>query len=64
MGPDDIAGLRGVGLDDGQVLDVNQVVAYFAFANRTVPGLGVTTAGDVLGLSPATSDDTDTWTHR
>jgi hypothetical protein len=43
---------------------VNQVVAYLAYANRTVLGLGVTTAGDVLGLSPATSDDTDTWTHR
>jgi uncharacterized peroxidase-related enzyme len=64
VGPDDVAALRDAGLDDGQVLEVNQVVAYFAYANRTVLGLGVTTAGDVLGLSPPTSDDTDTWTHR
>ena len=63
VGPDDIAALREAGLDDGQVLEVNQVVAYFAYANRTVLGLGVTTDGDVLGLSPATSDDLDTWTH-
>jgi len=42
---------------------VNHVVAYFAYANRTALGLGVTTDGDVLGLSPAISDDVDTWTR-
>lgn len=64
VGPDDIAALREAGLDDGQVLEVNQVVAYFAYANRTVLGLGVTTSGDVLGLSPSTGEDLDTWAHR
>jgi hypothetical protein len=34
------------------ILEVNQVVSYFAYVNRTVLGLGVTTAGDTLGVSP------------
>lgn len=34
-------------------LEINQVVAYFAYANRTVLGLGVNTEGEILGLSPA-----------
>jgi uncharacterized peroxidase-related enzyme len=61
---DDLAPMRAAGLDDGKILEVNQVVAYFAYANRTVQGLGVTTAGDVLGLSPADSDDAGAWGHR
>jgi uncharacterized peroxidase-related enzyme len=61
---DDLAPMRAAGLDDGRILEVNQVVAYFAYANRTVQGLGVTTAGDVLGLSPADSDDAGAWGHR
>jgi uncharacterized peroxidase-related enzyme len=55
--------MRAAGLDDGEILEVNQVVAYFAYANRTVQGLGVTTKGDVLGLSPADSDDESAWHH-
>jgi hypothetical protein len=51
-------------MDDGEILEVNQVTAYFAYANRTVLGLGVTTEGDVLGLSPNDSDDPLNWTHR
>lgn len=37
----DIEQLRRVGWDDGQILEINQVAAYFAYANRTVLGLGV-----------------------
>lgn len=55
--------LRKAGLDDGQILEVNQVVAYFAYANRTVLGLGCSTDGDELGLSP-NSDDEGDWGHR
>ncbi|WP_309571959.1 peroxidase-related enzyme [Deinococcus sp.] len=55
--------MRGAGLSDGEILEVNQVTAYFAYANRTVLGLGVTTDGDILGLSP-NSGDGDDWTHR
>ncbi len=56
-----IDALRGAGLSDGDVLEVNQVASYFAYVNRTVLGLGVTTAGDVLGLSPQIA--TDDWRH-
>ncbi len=59
---DDLARLRAAGVDDGEILEVNQVAAYFAYANRTVQGLGVTTAGDVLGLAPADTSGDD-WHH-
>ena len=52
MEESDVIELRDAGLDDGEILELNQVVAYFAYANRTVLGLGVTTAGDVLGTTP------------
>ena len=37
----DVQALRDAGLDDGEILDANQVTAYFAYANRVVDGLGV-----------------------
>lgn len=58
-----VAALRAAGLDDGEILEVNQVVAYFAYANRTVLGLGVNAEGDDIGLSP-NSDDPDAWGHQ
>ena len=59
----DIEDLRESGFDDGEILELNQVSAYFAYANRTVLGLGVITDGDVLGLSPGDSDDSSNWSH-
>lgn len=59
---DDIVEMREAGWDDGQILEINQCAAYFAYANRTVLGLGVSTDGDVLGLSP--SGEGDDWGHR
>lgn len=56
--------LRAAGLSDGQILEINQVVSYFNYANRTVLGLGVTTAGDILGLSPNDSDNESNWQHQ
>jgi len=56
--------LRGLGVDDGRILELNQVTAYFAYANRTVLGLGVDTARDILVLSPNASADPDDWSHR
>ena len=41
----DLAGMRTVGLDDRDILDVNQVTAYFAYVNRVADGLGVVTDG-------------------
>jgi uncharacterized peroxidase-related enzyme len=60
----DVAALREAGCDDGAILEINQVVAYFAYANRTVLGLGCTTEGDAIGLSPANAADPDDWGHR
>ena len=60
----DIDDLRESGFDDGEILELNQVSAYFAYANRTVLGLGVKTDGDILGLSPGDSDDSSNWSHQ
>ena len=45
----DIEALRAAGCDDGEILEVNQVCAYFNYSNRLLNGLGVTTEGDVIG---------------
>lgn len=59
----DVKKLVKAGYDDGEILEINQVVAYFNYANRTVSGLGVSLKGDVLGTSPA-SADTEDWSHH
>jgi len=59
----DIVEMRNAGLDDGEILEINQVTAYFGYANRTVLGLGVGTVGDIIGLSPGDSQDPDNWSH-
>ncbi|MEM9546299.1 MAG: peroxidase-related enzyme [Bacteroidota bacterium] len=61
---DTINELRANGLDDGEILEINQVVSYFNYVNRMVVGLGVNTDGDILGLSPGNSDDAENWTHE
>jgi uncharacterized peroxidase-related enzyme len=45
----DYDAMRAAGCDDGEILEVNQVVAYFNYSNRLLNGLGVTTEGDVIG---------------
>ncbi|HIN80018.1 MAG TPA: alkylhydroperoxidase [Planctomycetes bacterium] len=60
----EIEKLRAVGWEDGEILEINQVTAYFNYANRTVLGLGVEVTGDILGLSPGDLTDTDNWQHR
>ena len=45
----DLEALKAVGCDDGEILEVNQVCAYFNYSNRLLNGLGVTTQGDVVG---------------
>ena len=59
-----VAGLRAAGVGDGEILEINQVTAYFCYANRTVLGLGCSTDGDIIGLSPSNSQDPDDWSHR
>ncbi|MBL4785081.1 MAG: peroxidase-related enzyme [Cohaesibacteraceae bacterium] len=55
--------LRKSGWDDGEILEINQVAAYFGYANRTVLGLGSSTKGDIIGLSPNNSDNPNDWKH-
>ena len=64
MSASDIEALRQSGFDDGEILEINQVAAYFAYANRTVLGLGINTEGDEVGLSPGDSSDPDNWSHN
>jgi uncharacterized peroxidase-related enzyme len=64
MAETDIKALRMAGWDDGEILEINQVCAYFSYANRTVLGLGCSTEGDIIGLSPGNNDDPDDWGHR
>ena len=45
----DVVALRDAGADDGEILEVNQVCAYFNFSNRLLNGLGVSTQGDIIG---------------
>ena len=45
----DVAALRAAGLDDGEILEANQIIGYFNYVNRLLNGLGVTTDGDVVG---------------
>jgi len=60
---EDIENMRSAGFDDGQILEINQVTAYFAYANRMVLGLGINTEGDIIGLSPGEDSDPDNWSH-
>ena len=55
--------LRDAGYSDGEILEINQVTAYFNYANRTVFGLGCSIDGDIVGLSPNKNDDPDDWSH-
>jgi len=49
MAETDVVTLRSAGLDDGQILEANQIICYFNYVNRTLNGLGVTTDGDTIG---------------
>ena len=37
----DVVALREAGFSDRDILDVNQVAAYYAYANRVADGLGI-----------------------
>lgn len=42
---EDIEALRRAGFADADILDINQVAAYYAFVNRLADGLGVELEG-------------------
>lgn len=64
LAKNNIDDLKRMGFSDGEILEINQVVSYFNYANRTVLGLGVHSEGDILGLSPGDNDDPDNWNHQ
>jgi len=43
MCPDDVAALREVGFSDRDILDITEVIAYYAYVNRIADALGVST---------------------
>ena len=45
----DFQELKKVGLNDGEILEANQIICYFNYVNRSVNGLGVTSQGDIVG---------------
>ena len=45
----DVQELKAAGLDDGEILEANQIIGYFNYVNRLLNGLGVTTHGDTVG---------------
>ena len=49
MAESDVGAIRDAGGADEEILEVNQVCAYFNYANRLLNGLGVTLHGDTVG---------------
>lgn len=45
----DVQALKDAGVDDGEILEANQIIGYFNYVNRLLNGLGVSTDGDVVG---------------
>jgi len=43
MNNSDVEDLRNVGFSDRDILDIVEVVAYYAYANRIADGLGIET---------------------
>ena len=41
MNDDDVEALRTVGFSDRDILDIVEVVGYYAYANRIADGLGI-----------------------
>jgi len=45
----DVTKLRKAGCDDMEILEMNEVIAYFNYSNRVLNGLGVSLDGDKIG---------------
>ena len=55
----DVSALRAAGIDDGEILELNQVIGYFNYVNRLLNGLGVSTAGEKVGFYVNADDSID-----
>ncbi|MCI5096520.1 MAG: peroxidase-related enzyme [Rhodobacteraceae bacterium] len=53
----DFEALKIAGCEDGEILEVNQVCAYFNYSNRLLNGLGATTESDVIGYYTGDEED-------
>ncbi|MEP3329078.1 peroxidase-related enzyme [Sedimentitalea sp.] len=53
MEKSDVDVLRAAGVNDGEILEANQIIGYFNYVNRLLNGLGVSTDGDVVGYYKA-----------
>jgi len=60
---EDFIKLKNSGFSEGEILEINQVVSYFNYVNRSVIGLGASTKGDILGLSPNQNGAFNNWEH-
>ena len=45
----DVNALKAAGLNDGEILEANQIIGYFNYVNRLLNGLGVSNDGDTVG---------------
>ena len=59
MAEEDVEAMRHAGLDDGEILEINQVCGYFSYVNRLLNGLGVTLEGDKIGFYPGQTERED-----
>ena len=55
----DVEDAKSEGATEGEILEVNQVCAYFCYSNRTINGLGVTLTGDTVGYYKEQQNDQD-----
>ena len=53
----DVQSLKDSGVDDGEILEANQIICYFNYVNRSLNGLGVTTDGDIVGYYSSEGDE-------
>jgi uncharacterized peroxidase-related enzyme len=57
VAPEDVDALRAAGLGDLEILDLNNIVAYYNYINRVANGLGlrepISSAREALGAVPA-----------
>lgn len=51
---EDVQALKDAGIDDAEILEVNQVCAYFNYVNRQLNGLGVTLERVKIGYYTST----------
>ena len=52
MTQSDVQELRGAGFSDRDVLDIVEVTAYYAYANRVADGLGIPSESWIADRSP------------